>query len=149
MNHRNILAVGFVILCSAVFVYSFKTANAVPKGPNISMGSNPIQSWAGRGSSGWKTLDTLTNDFIITDLLVSGTSSYCAVTVSTQNNNTTSNVLITGAFHNNQGSYHQGNSQFNGNLNSGVYVGSGSTLYVNIEYYQGECHYVISGYNTH
>ena len=47
MDYRNILATGFLLLCGAVFVHSLKSANAFPQGPNVSMGSNPIENIMG------------------------------------------------------------------------------------------------------
>ena len=44
MDYRTILATGFLLLCGAVFVHSLKSANAFPQGPNVSMGSNPVES---------------------------------------------------------------------------------------------------------
>ena len=72
MDYRNILAFGFVLLCGAVFVQSFNFANAYPQGPNISLGSNPVENFYGSASS----LGSLTfqNDFIVTTLLSNSTS---------------------------------------------------------------------------
>ena len=75
MDYRNILATGFLLLCGAVFVQSLKSANAFPQGPNVSMGSNPIESIHGTittSNTGNNTIYTNTSglDFIVTNLNV-------------------------------------------------------------------------------
>jgi len=150
MDYRNTLALGFVLLSGSVFVQSLSSANAFPSGPNVSLGSNPIQSWAGRSynSLGWVTLATVQQDFIITDLIVSGTGQWCTTTLSTQNVDASTDVLFSGSFKAYNQSYGQGNSQFNGNLRSGAKVNAGSTIYANIEA-DGQCSYIVSGYYSH
>jgi len=149
MDYRNILAFGFVLLSGSVFVLSLKSANAFPAGPTVSLGSNPIQSWAGRVNSGWVTLATVQQDFIITDLIISGIGSFCTTTLSTQNVDATTDVLLSGSYKSYTQAYGQGNSQFNGNLHSGARVNAGSTIYANIEASGGTCNYIVSGYYTH
>ena len=69
MDYRNILATGFLLLCGAVFVQSLKSANAFPQGPNVSMGSNPIESFFGCTISGATIFTNTSNyNFIITDV---------------------------------------------------------------------------------
>jgi len=148
MDYRNILAFAALLLCGSIFIHSLNTANAFPSGPSVSLGSNPIQSWAGRAYTGWVTLGTLQQDFIITDLLVSGTGQSCTATISTQNTDSYSSVLFSGSYKSFNQNYGQGDSQFNGNLRSGVRVNAGETLYASIEA-DGTCNYVVSGYYTH
>jgi len=148
MDYRNILAFAVLLLCGAIFLHSLNTANAFPSGPNVSLGSNPIQSWAGRSYTGWVTLGTLQQDFIITDLLVSGTGQSCTATISNQNTDSYSSVLFSGSYKSFNQNWRQGNSQFNGNLRSGVRVNAGETLYASIEA-DGTCNYIVSGYYTH
>ena len=150
MDYRNLLAFGFILLSASVFINSLRTANAFPSGPNVSLGSNPLKSWAGReyNSPGWITLDTIQQDFVITDLIVSGTGNACTTTLATQNSNAYGDIILSGSYKAYNQSYGQGNSQFTGNLNSGVLVTAGSTLYVNIEA-DGNCNYIVSGYFTH
>ena len=150
MEYRNLLALGFVLLSGSIFVHSLRSANAFPSGPSVSLGSSPIQSWAGRtyNSPGWITLGTVQQNFIITDLIVSGIGQSCTTTLSTQNSNPSTDVLFAGSFKSYNQSYGQGNSQFNGNLQSGILVPSGSTIYANIEA-DGACNYLVSGYYTH
>ena len=50
MDYRNILAVGFVILCATIFVRTLNSANALPQGPNISLATNPYKSFSGNFS---------------------------------------------------------------------------------------------------
>jgi hypothetical protein len=68
MDYRNILATGFLLLCGAVFVQSLKSANAFPQGPNVSMGSNPIENFYGIANSTPINLDP-TRDFVVTTLI--------------------------------------------------------------------------------
>ena len=72
MDHRTLFGIAAIILSSAVFVHSFNSANAFPKGPNVSMGSNPIASFHVSCSQSSPTVLTTTSElFIITDMLVS------------------------------------------------------------------------------
>jgi hypothetical protein len=76
MNHKTILSLGFLLLCASVLVDSLRNANAYPQGPNVSMGSNPIDS-AYAVCNGWTTLFTNSSShpFIITDVIHSYPSS--------------------------------------------------------------------------
>ena len=86
MDYRTILATGFLLLCGAVFVQSLNSANAFPQGPNVSMGSNPIESWAGRISGTTQTLLTTTSSpFIISDIILTMTNHNCVSTVTLKN----------------------------------------------------------------
>ena len=145
MDYRNLCGIAFIILASGYFVRSFQPANAAPQGPNISMGSNPIVSWAGYTSSGnWITIDTMQEDFILTDLVLGGTSDTCNFYLSSQNSSSNIDIIAGGGYRND--SYRNGNSQFTGNFNSGMKVPSGTTIYA---YASGYCYYNISGYYTH
>ena len=148
MHHKTIYAVGFLILCISVFVHTIQSANAISTGPNTSLGTNPIDSWSGNfGSDGWFTIATVQNDFIITDIVISGTGDYCSVHVmSAQNAYSTADTVATASFRN--GSYRTGNSQFNGNFRSGIKVTGGTTLYAYVSR-SGYCLYNISGYYPH
>ena len=73
MDYRNILATGFLLLCGAVFAHSLKSANAFPQGPNVSTGSNPIESFYGNSTAASHTFQ---NDFIITTLISNSNSCY-------------------------------------------------------------------------
>ena len=148
MDYRSIVAIGFLVLSGAIFLHSQATANALPIGPNVSLGSNPIQSWSGRRNSGWVTLDTLQNDFVITDLVVSGTGEFCTTALSSQNVDAYTDILFSGSYKSFSQNYGQGNTQFNGNLRSGVHITAGTTLYAYIES-NGICNYTVSGYYTH
>ena len=70
MDYRNILAAGFLLLCGAVFVHSLSSANAFPAGPNVSMGSNPIDSfYLSNCNSAQLFTNNTQQDFIITDIV--------------------------------------------------------------------------------
>jgi hypothetical protein len=70
MDYRNILATGFLILCGAVFMHALPSANALPQGPNISLGSNPIVNFYGSGDT-TLAIDS-TRDFVITTFFTNG-----------------------------------------------------------------------------
>jgi len=146
MDYRNILATGFLLLCGAVFVHSLKSANAFPQGPNVSMGSNPIESWAGvtPGSSTWITIDTMQNDFIITDIFAHTHASDCNVALATQNTNSTTPLLYSGRVVIN----HNWAYQLENSFKSGIKIEAGETLYL-YHSCQGGLRYNISGYYTH
>jgi hypothetical protein len=73
MDYRNILAFSILILTLGYTWSNFQAANAFPQGPNVSMGSNPI-------NQAYKYCNALTNeamltnsssqDFIVTDIIV-------------------------------------------------------------------------------
>ena len=71
MDYRNVWGVAAIVLSGAVFVHSLKTANAFPQGPNVSTGSNPIDSFYTLCDSGFSTIFTNTSSkaFIITDVV--------------------------------------------------------------------------------
>ena len=75
MDYRNLFGIAAIILSGAVFVHSLKSANAFPQGPNVSMGSNPIQSF--NETCNWTTIisNTTNQTFIITDVIPSYGSS--------------------------------------------------------------------------
>ena len=75
MDYRNILALAFLVLCIGYTWNSIQTANAYPTGPNISMGSNPIEQAYKycNGLSNAPILSNTTNQtFIVTDIVVTG-----------------------------------------------------------------------------
>lgn len=80
MNHKTILSLGFLLLCASVLVDSLQNANAYPHGPNVSMGSNPIDNYSASCSS-WDTLYTnnTTQTFIITDVVLTYPGSNVAI----------------------------------------------------------------------
>ena len=146
MDYRNILATGFLLLCGAVFVQSLKSANAFPQGPNVSMGSNPIESWSGQiGSDGWYTLDTFQDDFIITDFSISG-QSYCNFQLHNSQSSTANSAIASGYFYQSSG---QGQSSYSHRFASGMKIPAGTTVYMYVNRHSSYCHYNISGYYTH
>ena len=78
MDHRKLYGVAAILLSGAVFVHSLKTANAVPQGPNVSMGTNPIVNFRGSvtGYSG-DIITTVPSDqsLIVTTILTSAINS--------------------------------------------------------------------------
>ena len=148
MDYRNILATGFLLLCGSVFVHSLKSANAFPQGPNVSMGSNPIESWSGQiGSDGWYTLDTFQDDFIITDFSISAQHSCNFQLHNSQSNSYTSTgAIASGYFYQSSG---QGQSSYSHRFASGMKIPAGTTVYMYVNRGNDYCHYNISGYYTH
>ena len=72
MDYRNLFGIAAIILSGAVFVHSLKSANAFPQGPNVSMGSNPIENFHHQNcNSNWPTILTNSSSqaFIITDII--------------------------------------------------------------------------------
>ena len=76
MDHRNLFGIAAIILSGAVFTHSLNTANALPQGPNVSLGSNPIDH--GQGNCNGSTIFTNNSSqyFIITDISKSYVDSY-------------------------------------------------------------------------
>jgi hypothetical protein len=76
MDYRNLFGIAAIILSAAVFLQSLKSANALPQGPNISSGSNPIDQ--GQGNCNGSTIFTnnSSQSFIITDISKSYVDSY-------------------------------------------------------------------------
>ena len=98
MDYRNILATGFLLLCGAVFVQSLKSANAFPQGPNVSMGSNPIESMYGRVNTASGNQDIFTNNsthtFIVNTLIAGYGSNSCQPTINNSSQNGLSHLQI-------------------------------------------------------
>jgi hypothetical protein len=70
MDYRNLFGMAAIILSCAVFIQSLNSANAFPQGPNVSMGSNPLDynyQNCNSNSNGYTNNSTL--DFIITDII--------------------------------------------------------------------------------
>ena len=89
MDHRTLLTTGFLLLCGAVFLHSLNSANALPHGPTVSLGSNPIVSVAGSGSN--SALLTVPTDsaLIITDIELTNSNAYGGDTIRLQDTNGT------------------------------------------------------------
>ncbi|MAA79468.1 MAG: hypothetical protein CL916_09430 [Deltaproteobacteria bacterium] len=75
MDYRNILALAFWILSVGYTWNSIQTANAFPTGPNVSMGSNPIEQ-SYKYCNGMTNSSVLSNTasqtLIVTDIVVIG-----------------------------------------------------------------------------
>lgn len=135
MDCRNLIACGFVLLSVSLPSYPMLVWEAILDGMRIQL-------------SGLETLDIVQQDFVITDLIVSGTGQSCPTTPTTQNSNVYGDIVFSDSYRAYHQSYGQENSQFNGNLNSGVLMTADSTLYLYIEA-DGNYNYVIFGYFTH
>lgn len=75
MDYRNILALALLVFSMGHTWNNIQSAHAFPAGPNISMGSNPIeQSYKYcNGQSNATILSNTTNQsFIVTDIVVTG-----------------------------------------------------------------------------
>ena len=70
MKHHIFYGVTAVFLSASVFVHSLKSANAFPQGPNISLGSNPIDNAIAVCNSSYSTLfsNNSTQAFVVTDI---------------------------------------------------------------------------------
>ena len=66
MDHRNLFGIAAIILSCSVFVHSLNSANAFPQGPNVSLGSNPIDNGFGYNAPAF--VNNSSTDFIVTDL---------------------------------------------------------------------------------
>jgi len=141
-----LFGLGF-LLRSVLPAHAFNTSN-------VSLGTNPVESWSGyitSSTSSWETLQSFTNDFIITDFTISQLNQHssCQIVLSNQNTspqNVKDNIV--------SGSVSRGNdaytsaSQFSHRFSSGMKVNAGDTLYM---YYSnnGQCFYNIAGYHIH
>ena len=72
MDYRNLLGTAAIILSCAVLIQSLNSANAYPQGPNISLGSNPIDSANTTCSNSYTNLFTnnTSNTFVITEIIL-------------------------------------------------------------------------------
>ena len=108
MDYRNILATGFLLLCGSVFAHSIHSANALPQGPVVSMGSFPYESFTGTHGGGSTVILTVPSNqsFVVTtfieystncSLLADSTTVYNKETRATSPSD--SNVLTQGRAH--------------------------------------------------
>ena len=154
MNHRNTLAIGFVLLCGSVFVTSLKSAYGFPQGPSISSGSNPVLAIGGSISSTTTTLFTAPADqmIVISDLLLTMNHYSCSSTISlTTSSGETLSTSDLHSFYENYAHYSRTNSQptsIQHSFNSGLPISPGDSLEITES---GGCtiSYTISGYYTH
>ena len=145
MNIRTTLATGLLFLCGSIFLHAL-SANALPQGPNVSMGSNPIESWAGEFTgSGINNLAVIQNDFIITDFTLQG-AGVCTVQLSSSQSSTGAETIATGFYGT---SASAGVLYWNAHFVSGMKVDAGSTIYAHVSLNGSSCYYNISGYYPH
>ena len=76
-NYKQLLGIAAIMVAVGFLVHSLKPAYAL-NGPNISMGSNPIENFGGYGII---FTNTSSHDFIITDISCEG-NTYLAVSSS-------------------------------------------------------------------
>ena len=80
MDYRHLFGLAAIILSIAILNHSVDSAHAGPTGPNVGMGSNPIENFSLKctGSSQVLVPVDSTRDFIVTDLITGddSTSSY-------------------------------------------------------------------------
>ena len=139
MSQKNYFGIAAIILSIGFSLSSFMQAKA-SYGPTVSLGSNPLKSWSGQVSqTGWQNLETLSSDFIITDVTLSGNND-CRIILSNQNSSLGGNHFVS--------AYSYYNDAYMGRFQSGIRVPSGTTLYAYIN--NGSlCYYTISGYLSH
>ena len=129
MDHRNILATGFLLLCGAVFVHSLNSANAFPQGPNVSTGSNPIEL-AHLDCYGANNLTLFSNtsseNFIVSDIWITGGSV---------------RIFVDGSI------LHSSIGDGLYSLQTGLKLGSGSTI--SCSYQNGSPRVTVTGYYAH
>jgi hypothetical protein len=129
MDYRNIFGIAAVIFATGYLIRSFQPANAFPQGPNVSMGSNPIESFTVNCS--WTSIfnNTSNQTFIITDIVVrsSGITAYLR-----ENNNNGAKIFESRG----EGVY---------SLNTGIPINPGTNVACDHSGYP----MTISGYYTH
>ena len=127
MDYRNIIAISILILCMGYTWNTIKPANAAPTGPNISLGSNPIDQ-AYKYCNGLSNSPLISNssnqDFIVTDIIVT---------------NGTADILIDGTTIMNVSGHVS--------LQTGLKVSSGTTI--SCSDYSSAPRVTITGYYTH
>ena len=74
MDYRNLFGIASIILSIAVLILSFNTANAIPQGANISIGSNPVASFTSTNCTSGDTVVSVPSDqiLVITDIIIGG-----------------------------------------------------------------------------
>ena len=94
MTYRTLCSIGFILFAGAAMVHALGSANALPSGPNTSVGYNPVVATGGIISNASETTLTAPSDqmLVITDVLLSMNSSNCAsvVTLGTSSGSTLS-----------------------------------------------------------
>jgi hypothetical protein len=154
MDYRNILAIGFVLLCGAVFVTSLKSANAFPQGPSVSYGGNPVLSVGGSLSSTSVTLFSAPSDqkIVVSDLLLTMNHYNCSSTINlVSSSGDTLATVDLHSFHENHQHYSRTNSQptsIQHSFSSGLPLSPGESLEI-IESGGCDVAYTISGYYAH
>ncbi len=141
-DFKTLLGWSILIFSIGFFLRSFMPAYAL-NGPSTGLGANPVASWAGKApSNGWISLGTMSGDFLITDIYVSG---QCYVAFANQNTNANSSIYF-GGWARYSSTY--GFVPIEHNFTSGILVEAGETLYLYADT-NTYCRYNVSGYYTH
>ena len=137
MDYRNILAFAAVIFASGYFFRSFQPVYAYPQGPNVSIGSNPIENFYGNVSQTGSI--TFQDNFIVTGFMSDNYGCNPSIVGNSKIYNATG--IQTNVF------YHRNVDPGNSLFTSGramLKIPAGSTLSL------GNCNnYYIQGYYTH
>lgn len=75
MNYRNMLAFAVLVFSAGYTWSSIQTAGAFPAGPNVSLGSNPIDQaykYCNGSINATVLSNTTSQTFIVTDIVVTG-----------------------------------------------------------------------------
>ena len=143
-NHKQLFGYASILFGIGFVIRSFEPAYAY-NGPSVSLETNPVKSWGGVvNSDGWQTIDTFSSDFVVTDFAISGWD--CNIRIATQNSNSGNNLLAAAVVDFHSPYTHMG--PFIANLNSGLKIEAGETLYAYINR-SNTCYYTISGHYVH
>ena len=143
-DYKQLFGYAAMMLSAGFLARSFQPAYAI-NGANISLGSNPIQSWSKsyQSTAGWLPVGTMTDDFVITDIFMYSKGSGCRLKLHKQS---TGDVIFD--------AYVDQNKQSTTNLNGGIVVEAGETVEAyqiidNVNYSLYHCSYLISGHYVH
>jgi len=149
MNTKKLFGIAAIIASTSLLVDSLNNANAYPQGPSVSYVSNPLFTVGGTVSNSTTNLITAPNDqlVVITDVILTMSSTSCASTVELGDGSTTLGSFQLRAY-NHLGTYRAAQSEPSSvqhAFNSGIAIASGSTLSISES---GSCNvsYTLSGY---
>jgi len=131
MNHKTLLGLSALVLSCEIFIHSLHSAHAFPQGPNVSMGSNPIDShYQGNCNNSNLFTNSSQQDFIITDIV----NDYSGWLILSKNSGGVTSAIF--------------KIQGNGTayMKSGIRISPGDTVLC--QHYSGQGAF-ISGYYTH
>ena len=151
MDYRNLFGIAALFLSGSVFLHSLNAANAFPQGPNISLGSNPIENLHGMVSisSGGNYANIWTNntahDLIITTAML---AENCQLALDNQNIFTyiDSQLFRNRGYAGGSGYDFVGSPFLTGNAAFKIPIGSTLQVYSNSN--NVSCYYYIESYYT-